>query len=168
MMHSLSHLLRGLAIVGMLALVLAVGTVVIDIVLRQGFGGQVLGGVDLVRLSLVTAVGCVLPWVTLSGGHVSVDMLGRLLPARLSVALTVIAELAIAAALAWLTWLGTVQARTSLAYGDSSQDLGIPLLYYWLPFLLGLGLSALAVLLRALLRLTGQAHKLPASHEASP
>ena len=60
--------------------------------------------------------------------------------------------------LAGVTWFGLRQAMTEIAGGDRSQTIGIPMLWYWAPFLIGMGLSVLAYIARFALLLR---HGLP-------
>jgi TRAP-type C4-dicarboxylate transport system permease small subunit len=53
------------------------------------------------------------------------------------------------ALLAAIVWYSLGQARIQFAQGDKSMTLGIPMLVYWVPMLLGTALSIVATLLVA-------------------
>jgi hypothetical protein len=51
--------------------------------------------------------------------------------------------------MAWQMW---PLARTMVEFGDVTSDLSIPRMFYWIPVLLGVGVSALATLILLLRR----------------
>ncbi|MDC0948797.1 TRAP transporter small permease [Gammaproteobacteria bacterium] len=139
-----------LAILGISALVVAIAVVVADIVWRRLGGGSFIGAVDLTQLSVMIAVSLSIPYAFSIGSHVSVDLLSQSFSARTHTALEGLAYLIGAAITALLCWLTIGRANEIWAYGDVSQDLALPLIWYWGALCLGLGLSTLVCLIRML------------------
>lgn len=57
----------------------------------------------------------------------------------------------------FLGWLSLGRALEVWGYGDVSQDLAIPMIWFWSALLLGLSLSVVVCLVRALRRAAGGA-----------
>ena len=151
--HGLLTLTSGLAILGMCALVVAIAVVVGDIVWRRVGGGSFIGSVDLTQLSVMIAVSMAIPYAFATGGHVSVDLLTRSLGGTANRILEVCANLAGLIITGFLCWLSAGRAGEIWTYGDVSQDLALPMIWFWSALVAGLGLSALVCGVRAL-RLT--------------
>lgn len=142
-------LARGLALAGMAALGVATAVTLADIGLSLG-GGSVAGEVDLVQLCVMAAAWLAMPLAFLDDAHVSVDLLSARLPARAGLFLKGLGGLLAAALMALVLRYGWAAAAQQLQFGDVSQELGIPIVWYWAPLLAGAGLSILAALLVAL------------------
>jgi len=151
----LARLLSGLA---GLALAFAAAVTLADIGLRtlsrllrfmtgQAYGYGLVGAVDLVQLGIVAAAAFAIPQAFLTDGHVAVDFLHRRLPVRWRRRLDVLARLLGFAFLLLLFLYGRAQLETVLLFGDRSVTLQLPMSAYWIPFLAGLALSALAAVL---------------------
>ena len=91
--------------------------------------------------------------------HVAIDVFAERMPVRVQIALRVFASALATLFLAAVFWFSLQQAITESAGGDRSQTIGIPMIWYWTPFLAGIALSVLASLL-VMLRLVR--HGLPA------
>lgn len=139
----------GLAIVGILALVVAIAVVVGDIIWRRLGGGSFIGAVDLTQLSVMIAVSFAIPYAFATGGHVTVDLLGSVLGTAARRALDVAALLLGTSIMGILCWLSARRGLEVWAYGDVSQDLAVPMSLYWGALVAGLGLSSLICLVRA-------------------
>lgn len=88
--------------------------------------GPVPGDFELVEAGCAVAIFAFLPWCQFRQGHVTVDLLGSYLPARLWAFLAVIGNIAmsiIAVIVGWQLWLGF---RDKLAYGETSMILQMP------------------------------------------
>lgn len=146
-------LLNGLLLVsagtGFASFAIAAVLTVTDIIGRQ-VGWPIVGIVDLVQLCVLGGAWLVIPYAFLKGSHVGVDLLVQLLPHTFNRFFKILANLA--AAVLLLLMLGAcieVYSRQAL-FGDRSQQLGIPITWYWLPLLTGVVLSILAVFLSIL------------------
>ncbi|WBU59957.1 TRAP transporter small permease [Paracoccus albus] len=140
-----------LAALGVLAYCAAALVSVADVIGRR-IGTPVPGVVDLVQLFILGGAWLSIPWGFSIGAHVGVDFLIEKLPAGVQRTLRGLAATAAAALMALILWkcIGTYQMQVML--GDKSQQLGIPISLYWLPLLLGVAASMLA-LIPVLLRL---------------
>lgn len=136
------------ALVGMLALLGAGLVTVADIVLRF-FGGAVPGVVDLVQLLVLTAAFAAIPFAFFRDGHVSVDLLTQAFPRRLQALLSFLTALAALGLMGLVLLYGWRSAQMQMMFGDMSQNLGIPMIWYWAPLLTGSALSMLACLIAA-------------------
>lgn len=133
--------LAGLATAG---LVVTIAMVAADIVVRKILGGSLIGAVDVTELAVVIVAFLSIPLTFLRRGHVAVEIVTDALPQRGRDVLEAIG--ALVGGLLFLT-IGVVSlrpARLSVAAGDVSQDLAIPLLWYWVPIIGGCLLAGLA------------------------
>ncbi|MEX2630489.1 MAG: TRAP transporter small permease subunit [Tistlia sp.] len=146
-------LARALALAGVVALGLAAGVTLLDIGLSL-VGGGIAGEVDLVQLGVMAAAWLAMPLAFLDEAHVSVDLLSARLPQRLGLFLKGLGGLLAVALMALVLRYGWDAAAQQLRFGDVSQELGIPIVWYWAPLLAGAALSVLAALLVALADLT--------------
>ena len=145
----LVRLTAALAILGMCALIVAIAVVVGDILWRRVGGGSFIGSVDLTQFSVMIAVSLAIPYAFATGGHVSVDLLTRSLSTRANHILEICANLAGLAITAFLCWLSAGRAREIWSYGDVSQDLALPMIWFWNALVVGLGLSAFVCAIHA-------------------
>ena len=145
----MTRFLRGLALAGTVAFLAAVGLTMVDIGLRSVSSHTVKGVVDLGQLCVMIGAMLAIPYGFATDQHVAIDMIAERFPRRVQVALRVLAALIGAAFLAGVFWFSLQQALTEHAGGDRSQTIGIPMIWYWIPFLAGVGLSVLALLVVA-------------------
>jgi len=121
---------------------------VADVVLRSFFAIPIRGMLELIELGLACTIFLALPAVFLRREHLVVDVVDHLARAglvRWLERLGAIISLGVLAVMAWQMW---PLARTMVEFGDVTSDLSIPRMYYWIPVLLGVMASALAVLIR--------------------
>lgn len=144
------RLFGGLALAGVLVLMAAMLVVIADIVARKAAGFSIKGTLDIQQLAQMACVFLVLPFAFLREAHVSVDFVTERLPRRWLAAVRAAAQVVAALLLAAIAWHSLQQASIQVHAGDRSQTLGIPLLWYWLPLVSGVVLSAAAALLLAL------------------
>ena len=150
-MRALSLLYRaGLSVsrlaawIGLLLILAAALLTCADIGLRNvGFRG-IIGMVDLTQLFVLAAASLVIPFAFYSQAHVAVDLLTQRLGPRANAAVALASTVLGAALLGLLVVYGWNQAQMSLAAGDRSQTLELPVWLYWAPFLAGNALSAYA------------------------
>jgi TRAP-type C4-dicarboxylate transport system permease small subunit len=118
---------------------------VADVSLRSAFDIPIFGTFDLVELFLVASVFLAIPGTFLREEHVVVDVIDHIAPSWLT---------------AGLRWTGTVltlaflvlmlsqmiePALDKIEFGDVTLELSIPKYIHWIPILLGVFFSALAV-----------------------
>ena len=139
-----------LAYLGMLLLCGAMLVVIADIAARKSIGFSILGTIDLTQLGVMGCVFLSMPLAFLRGTHVGVEFVTDRLPAPLLRALKCVVGLLGAAFMLALAWYGLGQARIQLAQGDVSVTLGIPMILYWVPLLVGCLGSAAAGAIAAL------------------
>jgi TRAP-type C4-dicarboxylate transport system permease small subunit len=140
---------RVVACAGVLMLVLTMLMTVADVVLRQTAKIAVAGTVDITQLLVMTAVFTAIPSAFFGDSHVVIELATeRLRPRAVAVfrAIAALAALAFVAAAFWYGWDAALQQH---GYGDRSQTIGIPILFYWVPLLAGFALSAVAAALIA-------------------
>lgn len=157
MLHTVDNLLGRLAtaltLLGMLVLLAAVLITVADILLRLFAGYSISGVVDLTQLAVMFAAFFAIPYAFKQGAHVFVSLLSDRFGATGQRLFECLALLLAGMFVTLVTWFSWQQAMLEISYGDVSQTLGIPKVYYWLPLLLGMGLSSLLCLSRLLLGL---------------
>ncbi|MGR3590781.1 MAG: TRAP transporter small permease [Limimaricola soesokkakensis] len=138
--------IKTLAALGVAAYAAAALVTVGDVLGRQ-VGLPIIGVVDLVQLFVMAGTWLVMPHAFLAAAHVGVDFLISRLPRRARHLLHVMAALVALILLALMLWQGFATFETRTMFGDSSQQLGIPIAWYWYPLLLGLGLCLPGVML---------------------
>jgi|TARA_R110002072_G_scaffold11771_5_gene52548 TRAP-type C4-dicarboxylate transport system permease small subunit len=150
------HLLTdGLAWLGLISIGLASVITVIDVALRQLLGSAVPGLVDLTQLAVMYSAFLGIAYAFFHRAHVSVTILTEGLSPnsnRILEALWWLGGSGLTAVLAWASWGA---AQRVISYGDVSQNIGIPMLWFWLPVVAGLSLSSLGSLWAAIDTLRG-------------
>ena len=107
------------------------------------------GDFEIVALGCGIAIAAAMPYCQLVGGNVVVDLFTEKLGARARAVLALIGDLllaAIAALLAWRTFLGGLDAR---AYGETTMVLRLPVAWGYFPIALSFALLALVALYTA-------------------
>ena len=129
------------------------GTVVVsmvDIVGRKTVGFSVLGIEDIVSLTVMACISLAMPLTYLREGHVAVEFVTDGLRPRILAGVKAVTALTTAVFVACLAWFAFKQAQLQVGQGDQSNTLAIPIVYYWIPLLVGLAGSVLCALLLAL------------------
>lgn len=114
-----------------------------DIVGRQTVGYSVIGLNDVTQLFVMGFVSLALPITFLRERNVTVEFVADLLPLHtrsLLRALVAVVTAVFVGALAYFSWH---QALVQFSEAARSMTLAIPMLYYWLPLLVGISLAAL-------------------------
>ena len=120
---------------------------VIDIPLRWPFNVPIHGTFDLVELFLVAMVYLAIPETFLREEHVVVEIIDHVIGRRLR---AILKALSTGLALALLVAMEIYMIEPALdmyEFGDVTKDLEIPKIIHWIPILLGIGCSILAVTL---------------------
>ena len=137
---------RWSAWIGMFLLLTAMLTTCTDILLRKVFNWTYLGTIDIIQLLILWAAFLTIPYAFITRSHVAVVLIvDRLSPALQSLA-TVFAALLSTIIMSSFTWFGYFQAQDQISYGDVSQSVGIPIVWYWIPVIYGCALSTLVTI----------------------
>ena len=139
------RLINALAIIGVAAYGAAAIVTVADIIGRR-FGYPIEGVVDLVQLFIITGAWLVMPFAFLTAAHVSVDFVLSCLPSAVLRPLKLFASVLTVTLVALMLWQGFLTFETRTIYGDKSQQLGLPIAWFWYPLLVGLLISLVAIL----------------------
>ncbi len=165
---ALDRLAEALAFAGVALISVAIGALIIDIVGRKTTGFTILGISDIMQLLVMACICLGMPFVFVREGHVGVEFVTDRLPPRaltaLKLAVAVLSSVFVVALLRY----GFVQAGQQIAKGDVSNTLAIPIVWYWAPLLIALGVSALACVvhvLRHLVVLVAGAERIGAPRE---
>lgn len=138
-----------LAILGSLMVCGLALMLVTSIVARKLLDWQVTGDYELVRMFGAVAVSLMLPWCTVSGGHVVVDLFTARLPAPARGLLDRAGFLLLAAMAGLLTWRTFVLVQTTIVSRSFSPMLAWPLWMFQAAMLPGLVLAGLIALYMA-------------------
>lgn len=128
---------------------------VADVSLRSFFDIPIFGTFDLVELFLVASVFLAIPGTFLREEHVVVDVVDHVAPRRLTAALRWIGTVLTLGFLVLILTQMIQPALDKVEFGDVTLELSIPKYIHWIPILLGVFFSAIAVaaiLLRDILR----------------
>jgi TRAP-type C4-dicarboxylate transport system permease small subunit len=98
----------------------------VDVVMRYVFNRPLRGGFELTELMLLVLIFAGLPLVTHAGEHVTMDLIDRMIGARLRAVFDRMVELVCAGLMFVLTWLMWLKAGTIAGYGDTTDILRIP------------------------------------------
>lgn len=152
LLRGIDRLMEVLAALGVLSYCAAAAVSVADVIGRR-LGMPVVGVVDLVQLFVMAGAWLCIPWGFSAGAHVGVDFLLERMPAGAARGLQAAAAVIAAGLMAMILWkcFGAWQMQALL--GDKSQQLGIPMSYFWVPLLIGAAASILAAL-AVVIRLT--------------
>jgi len=140
----------GAAYLAAMALAVSVVVTVTDIVLRHTIGTPVPGVVDLTQLCVMWAAFLSIPVAFHLDNHISVVLFTDRLEPRRRRQVFCAGAFVSAVLLATACWASAAKALQEAAIGDRSMILAIPLIWYWVPVILGFGLSAACALGRAL------------------
>ena len=125
-----------------------VGLTVADVVLRSFFAAPIRGMLELIELGLACTIFIALPAVFLRREHLVVDVIDHFARPRAVRFLDRLGALVCLGVLAVMAWQMWPLAQTMVEFGDVTSDLSIPRMYYWIPVLLGVGVSALVTVVQ--------------------
>ncbi|WP_379068103.1 TRAP transporter small permease [Mesorhizobium sp. UC22_110] len=145
LVNGIERLMAAMAIVGIVMLAGAIALVVIDIVRRRLFGGSVIGVIDITQLCVMAAAFWSIPYAFSKKAHVAVDFLATDKSPGLRIFVAIVSTLLSIGLLGLILSLAWVRAMDTWNNGDISQDLGIPMIWYWGFLLSGLVAALVAV-----------------------
>ncbi len=128
---------------GMLLLLGAVFATTADILARKLLGFTYQGTIDVVQLFVLSAAFLSIPYAFISRSHVAVAVFTDKFPARGQSAIALLASVLATLIMAAFAWFGLGHAAMQMEYGDVSQTIGIPIVWYWVPVIYGSALSSL-------------------------
>ena len=150
----IARLARGLSWAGAACLVVMMGITIVDVVLRGTLRLPVFGTYDIVEVTLVGVIFLALPEVFLREQHVTVDVVDQVVPPPVTRALRMLAVLTTLGFVGVLGWNMLGPARDAWQFGETTLDLKIPIWVFWVPMLLGIAASVVAML-ALLVRIAG-------------
>ena len=150
------NMLAWLALAAVMIAALATGA---DVVLRHLVGAGLRGLIDLVQLCMMYAVFLSIAYGFARQSHVAVTVLTEVMSARMNRILASAWWLAGACLLGVLAYGAFGQAHMVVGYGDVSQNINIPMFWYWLPVVVGLALSIIASLFACLQTFRGTTNR---------
>lgn len=136
------RVLRALSFGATATFVVGVLLTITDIFLRSISTLTVEGMVDIMQLCILTGAMLAIPHAFLTDQHVAIDIFVDKMPAKLHLALRIFAALLAIVFLSSVLWFSFEQAMNEA--NDRSQTIGIPMTWYWGPFLAGIALSVFA------------------------
>jgi len=148
-------LLRALAYGAGAVLLGLVALVAFDIVMRRVLKLPFLGGFEMTELAMVVIVALGLPYCAALGGHVSVDLFGKVLDRPGLRWLTGLVHFTGAVLLAVVAWRTVVYALGSYRWGDATNMMAIPKYPFQIVTAVGAALFAAVLLGQAIRVLRG-------------
>lgn len=145
---------RATALFGVACLLGAALVTVVDIGLRF-FDAAIPGVVDIVQLLVLATGFAAIPFAFHRDAHVSVDLFSQVFPQRIQSLLIALASLGGVVLMGLILYYGWEAAKMQMMFGDVSQNIRIPMIWYWIPLLVGSALSVLAAVLATLQNLAG-------------
>lgn len=136
-MRRIEQLARGLRIAAVIGLAAMMSITIVDVTMRNTINELVLGGVELVEFALVITVFLALPETFLRNEHVTIDAIDQIASPRMIKILRCVGAFLTLLLLALLAWRMALPALDTVTMGDLTSDLGIPLVWYWLPLVIG-------------------------------
>ncbi|MDQ0313611.1 TRAP transporter small permease [Amorphus orientalis] len=148
--RALARVTFWLGLAGVATLIVAIVLTCADILWRRLVGGAFVDTFDITKLCLVAAASLSIPYGFTQGAHITVDIVADKFPKRLRHVIDIVISVISAALMAFLLWLSWQAAMLYYAYGDTTLNLQLPIIWYWAIFMTGLGLAVLAALARAI------------------
>ncbi len=138
-----NHLIKYVAWVAILFLLGAMLITTVDVVLRKIDNVGIYGTIDLVQLMIMSAAYLSIPYAFMEKSHVAVSILSERMPEKMAALCQALGMVLCAIFMSAIAWFGFQQAEQQSQYGDISITLGLPMVYYWIPVLVGSALSAI-------------------------
>jgi len=130
-----------------IALIAMMLTTVADVAMATLFKRPIIGAYDMVETMLVVSVFLGIPATFLRDGNIVVDVVDFFVSKEAVRRLKQLAQFLTLVFLVLLFWNMITPALDAYKFGGKKQELGVPLWVLWLPMLLGVLMSAIAVLM---------------------
>ncbi len=137
-----------LAYGGMFLISISIGISIVDIVARKTIGWSMFGITDMGQLLVMSCICLAMPLTFIREGHVGVEFATDPLPPRALAALNLLVAVTTFVVVAVLARYALSQATLQWAKGDRTATLAIPMIWYWTPLLIGLGVSSLGCIVQ--------------------
>mgnify|MGYP006427192591 CR=1 FL=1 len=125
-----------------------------DVILRSSFNAPIEAATELTRIFVAVSVFAVLPHVSVSNHHISVDLADGLFHRyRLERARDGLILIASGVMLIWPIWQVVVLAERTRSYGDVTEYLKLPQFYMMWFIAIATGIAAAAMVVAGLLHL---------------
>jgi TRAP-type C4-dicarboxylate transport system permease small subunit len=141
------RIIKATSVAAAIALVAMMLTTVADVAMATLFKRPIIGAYDMVETTLVIAVFLGIPATFLRDGNIVVDVVDFFVARETVRRLRQLAQVLTLAFLVLLFWNMLTPALDAYRFGGKKQELGLPLWALWLPMLLGVLMSAIAVLM---------------------
>ncbi|MFC3614123.1 TRAP transporter small permease [Lutimaribacter marinistellae] len=157
-MSALIHLARRISLIPVLVACLALFVLMImtfcDVILRSVFNSPIEAATELTRILMAVLVFSVLPIISVTNGHIAVDLTDGLFQKfRLSRLRDAIIHILAGVMLYWPVERVWVLSNRARDYGDVTEYLGIPTFYVGWFITIAVGISAVALIVTGLLYL---------------
>ncbi len=129
-----------------IALIAMMLTTVADVAMATLFKRPIIGAYDMVETMLVFSVFLGIPATFLRNGNIVVDVVDFFVAKETVRRLKQLAQLLTLVFLVLLFFNMITPALDAYKFGDKKQELGLPLWVLWLPIMIGVLMSAIAVL----------------------
>lgn len=139
-----------LAFAGMVLISVSILVLIVDICGRKTIGFTIFGINDINQLLIMACICLAMPLTFLREGHVGVDFVTDLLPRRPLAVLKLVVALVSGGWVVVLAYFAYVQAVAQIAMDTGSPTLAIPIVWFWIPLLIGMTMSAVACLVHVL------------------
>ncbi len=106
---------------------------------------------ELVSLTMPFIIFCALPWVNLTGGHVTIDLLDGFVPRFARRAQHMIVHLVSAGAIAFMAWRLYMRSVDHLEYGEVTVELYLPMWPFSTAMAVLAAIAAVVMLIAAVL-----------------
>ena len=143
----LDRAINALGAVGSLAIVLLVGITFVTVIWRYVLGRPIYGIDDIAKMTLVAIVGCSMAYGARRHAHVQVDILDRLGGRKVTRFTDVIARVIGIATLAFTAKAVAVKGSCGMLCGNSTADLTISHMPFYMVLAAGFTLYALVLML---------------------
>jgi TRAP-type C4-dicarboxylate transport system permease small subunit len=140
------RIVKGASVAAAIALIVMMLTTVADVAMANVFKRPIIGAYDMVEVTLVFAIFLGIPATFLRGGNIVVDVVDFFVSKATVRRLKRLAQFLTLVFLVLLLWNMITPALDAYRFGEKKQELGLPLWALWLPILLGVLMSVLAVL----------------------
>jgi TRAP-type C4-dicarboxylate transport system permease small subunit len=115
-----------LAMVAGAAILLMMVLTCADVFLRYFFNAPIEGALDLTQMLMVVVVFFALAYCGWTGGHIVVDLLREMIPAKILVPLAIVVNAVGAAAMLTIAWQSIVTAQGYMDTGETPMTLLVP------------------------------------------
>lgn len=156
--RALHHLARLSAYLSGLLILSAALVTILDVVMRSVINRPFFGANDIVLYLLTIGVVGFFPLMVDSAHHIKIEVLGSRLGRRGVRLVEGFANLVTLLVLAGFTWQFLLRGNRLASFGDASQILQLPVAPMWW---IGAGFMALAVVIQAVMVVTGHSQRVP-------